>query len=145
MSIVKLQVFFISGNSIKDFTNKAKNIDRCDNNASAGCNSQHAMERIGISKGTNKDGHFCNKAAEAWKTEICQTSYHVAYREERHNPHQTAHLTDITCMRAAIDHTDKGKEESCSQTVRKHLQDCTSSRYLIHHQNAEEHQAAVRH
>lgn len=139
MSIVKLQMFFVSGNTIEDFTNKTENIDSSDNNTSAGGNSQYTMEGIGISKGTNKDGHFCNKAAETGKAEISQTSYHVAHREERHDAHQTTHLTDITRMRSAINHTDEGKEESCGQTVRKHLQHSTSSRYLINHQNTEEH------
>ena len=43
-----------------------------------------------------------------------------------------------------INHTDNGEEEGGHQTVRQHLEDCTSSSSLGHHTESEEHHTTVR-
>ena len=47
-------------------------------------------------------------------------------------------------MGTSVYHTDKGEEQGCHQSVREHLQNGTRASCLVHHQDGEEHEAAVR-
>ena len=48
-------------------------------------------------------------------------------------------------MGAAVDHTDKGKEEGGHQSVAQHLEHCTGAGGLVEHEDGEEHEATVGH
>ena len=50
------------------------------------------------------------------------------------------------CIRdrgTSVYHTDKGEEQGCHQSVREHLQHGTRASCLVHHQDGEQHQAAM--
>ena len=101
------------------------------------------MEGVRVLERTDEHGHLGNEAAQARKTEVGETGNHIAYAEERHDFHQSAHLTDVTGVGTSVNHTDEGKEEGGHQTVAQHLQDGTRAARAGHHQQGEEHQTAV--
>src|SRR5574344_3159798 len=102
------------------------------------------MEHICILEGTYEDGHLGYETRETRQTEVSQTSYCITYREEWNNLHQTTQVTYVTCTSLMVNHTDNGEEEGGHQTVRQHLEDCTSSGCLGHHTESEEHHTTVR-
>ena len=128
---------------VENLTHHTQDIDSCHHDGTAGDDGASAMEGIGIGKRTHEDGHLCDEAREARQSEVSQTSDDISYSEEGHDFHQTTHIADVTGVCTTIDHTDEGKEEGRHQTMRKHLQDGTRARGLGHHQQGEEHQAAV--
>ena len=96
------------------------------------------MERVVVGKRAHEDGHLSSKARETGKTQIGQTGNHIAYAEEWHDLHQTAQFTNVASMSTAVYHTDEGKEQSCHQTMRKHLQNSTRTGGVCHHEQGEQ-------
>ena len=92
---------------------------------------------------TGEDGHFGNETAESGQSQIGKTGDYIADSQKRHNLHQTGEFADVTRMGTSVYHTDKGEEQGCHQSVREHLQNSTRASCLVHHQDGEQHQAAM--
>ena len=94
---------------------------------------------------SNENRHFSHKAAQARKSERCKSGNHISHAEERHDSHQTTHLADVASVCAAINHTDKGKEQCCHQAVRENLEDSSCHGCGVEHENGKKHHTAVAH
>ena len=92
---------------------------------------------------THEHVHFGHETAQARQPEGRQTGNHIAHSEERHDFHQAAHLADVAGMGPSVNHPDQGKEKRRHQAVRKHLHDSPRHGCGVHHQQSEEHQAAM--
>ena len=131
--------------TIQDLTYHTEDIDGCHDNGCTSNDGSDTMELVGILERTHEDGHLSNETREARQTEVGKTCHYITHSKEWHDLHQTVQVTDVTGMGTSIDHTDEGEEECRHQTVREHLQDCTRTGCLGHHQQGEEHQTAVGH
>ena len=143
--VCQLQVVLVGAGAIQDLAHQSQDVDSGDDDGGGGDDRPRAVEDIGVLEGTGEDGHLGHEAAQTGQAEVGQTGNHIADGEEGHDLHQAVQLADITGVRAAVDHTDQGEEQGRHQAVRQHLQDGTRAGCLIHHQDGEEHQAAVRH
>ena len=92
-----------------------------------------------------EDRHLGHEAAQPRKAEVRQAGDHIAHRQKGHDLHQTAQLADVARMRPSVDHADQREEKRRHQTVAQHLQHGARGGRLVHHQDGEEHQSAVRH
>ena len=135
----------IGAGTIENLAHQTQDVDCRDDNTAAGDHGPRAMEHVGMLEGTVEDGHFGHKAAQARQTQVGQTGNDIADGEERHNLHQARQLADVAGVRPSVNHTDEGKEEGRHQTVAQHLEHGTRAGRLVHHQDGEEHQAAVAH
>ena len=134
----------ISTSAIENLANESKDIDCSDYDTGAGNNRPRTVEDIHMLECTVEDGHFGNETAESRKSEVSKSGNYIADSQERHNLHQTGELAYVTGMSAAVYHTDKGKEQGSHQSVAEHLQDSTGTSCLVHHQDGEEYETAVR-
>ena len=135
----------IGTGTVKYLAYQTQDVDRRDDNTAAGDHGPRAMEHVGMLEGTVEDGHLGHKAAQARQTQVGQTGNDIADGEERHNLHQARQLADVAGVRPSVNHTDEGKEEGRHQAVAQHLEHGTRTGRLVHHQDGEEHQAAVAH
>ena len=133
----------IGTSTVKNFTDKAENIDSSNDDTCTSDDGPCAVEYIGMLKGTVENGHFGNETAESRQTEVGKTGDNVTDSQERHDLHQTTKFANITRMGTAVNHTDKGKKQGGHQSVAEHLQYGTRGGRLVHHQDGEEYQSTV--
>ena len=142
--ISEFEMMLIGRHSIEDFTDKAQDVDRGDDDGGTSDDGHGGVERAGVLERAYKDGHFGYETRKTGKTEVSQTCDDIADSEERHNLHQACQLADVTRVGATIDETDEGEEECRHQSVRKHLKDGTCASGFGGHADGEEHESAVR-
>ena len=143
--IGELEVMLVGARAVKNFSDKAENVDSGNNDRSTSDDGHHGVERAGVFKRSDKNRHLGDETRKTGQTEVGQTGDNVADGQERHDAHQAGEFTYVASVRAAVDETDEGEEEGRHQTVRKHLQHSAGAGGFGHHAEGEEHQAAVRH
>ena len=129
----------------KYLSDDAEDVDGGDDYRRTGDDGARAAEHVGILERAHEDGHLGNEAGEAGKSEVSQTGDDVAAGKEGHDFHQSAQVAHVAGVGTAVDHSDEGEEEGRHESVGKHLQDGTGTTGAGHHEQGEEHQAAVAH